>query len=74
MAAVRAEETVKLIIKVQTGISDSGNPVYSARSFANINTALSDDDVLDIGRSLAELQECAVQAVVRQENAALAAE
>lgn len=74
MAVNKAEQTAKLMIKVQTGVNASGNPVYRQRSFANMNPALTDEDVLSIGTMIGELQEHGVEAISRQENAVLAAE
>lgn len=74
MAVNRAEQTAKLIVKVENGVNASGNPVYAQRSFADLNTALTDDDVLSIGSMLGELQEHGVEAISRQESAVLAAE
>ena len=74
MAVSKAEQTAKLIIKVKTGVNENNNPVYSQRSFANFNPALSDEDVLSIGTMIGELQEHGVEAISRQENAVLTAE
>lgn len=74
MAVNKAEQTAKLMIKVQTGVNASGNPVYRQRSFANMNPALTDEDALGIGTMIGELQEHVVEAISRQENAVLAAE
>ena len=72
MAVNKSEQAAKLMIKVQTGVNASGSPVYRQRSFANMNPALSDEDVLNIGTTIGQLQEHNVESISRQDNAVLA--
>lgn len=72
MAVNKVEQTSRLIVKVETGINTAGQPVYRQRSFANLNPALSDEDVLAIGTALGALQQYRIEAVGRQDNAILA--
>ena len=72
MAVNKSEQAAKLMIKVQTGVSASGNPVYRQRSFANMNPALADEDVLNIGTTIGQLQKHNVESISRQDNAVLA--
>ena len=71
MAATKSEATARLILKVETGQTAAGAPVYSQRSFAHINPALTDDDVLAIGNALAGLQIRPLGSVHRQDTAKL---
>lgn len=72
MAATKKNQTSKLIIRVESGVNSSGAAVYSQRTFTHINPALSDDDVLNIGKVLGALQKYPVDSVNRQDAAALA--
>lgn len=71
--AVKANETTKLVLKVETGVNAKGAAVYSQRTIGNINPALSDADMLDIGNAIAGLQSCPLGGVVRQDSANLEA-
>ena len=72
MAVNKSEQAAKLMIKVQTGVNASGNPVYRQRSFASMNPALADEDVLNIGTTIGQLQKHNVESISRQDNAVLA--
>ena len=74
MAAVKTNETTKLVLSVETGTTAGGAPVYGQRSFANIRPSLSDDDVLTLGTGLAALQTHPLGKVVRQDTAVLVEE
>jgi hypothetical protein len=71
MAATKSEAAAKLILKVETGQTSTGVPIYSSRTFANINPALTDDDVLAIGSALAGLQSRSLGSIHRQDTAKL---
>lgn len=71
MAAVKTNETTKLILAVETGTTAGGVPVYGKRSFADIRPSISDDDVLSVGTALAELQTRTLGKVMRQDTAVL---
>lgn len=73
MATEKIEQSAKLIIKVQTGVNASGKPAYRQRVLANMNPALTDDEVLAIGQAIGGLQQHDIEAVSRQDNAVLAA-
>lgn len=48
---------VDLIYKVQTGLNSSGDPTTASRTIGNINPAISEDDALEIAKSVASLQD-----------------
>lgn len=48
---------VDLIYKVQTGVNTSGDATTSSRTIGNINPNLSEDNALDIAKSVAGLQD-----------------
>ena len=74
MAVTKMPQSTALAIRVQTGTSVSGNPVYSNRTYSNVKVAAADQDLYDVGSSLAGLQEKPVQAIVRQDTAYLVSE
>ena len=71
MAVIRGSESISLKIKVETGITASGAPKYSARSIAHINPEATDEDVFNFGKGLAGLQACTLGGITRAENAEL---
>ena len=54
MAKEIAASTMKL--KLVSGQDAKDNPKYSTRSFKDINTELSDEDMLSVGTAMAGLQ------------------
>ena len=71
MAVVKMPQTSQLGIKVQTGVSAAGNPVYRTRIFRNLKPAAADADVYDIGQDLGALQVSPVAALVRTDDGTL---
>ena len=71
MAAIRKEQTSKLAIVVVTGQDPRGLVTKATRTIGNINPALSDDDMLEIGSELAEFQTYEIMSVGRIDSAVL---
>lgn len=67
MAVVKVPQSVKLVLKVQTGVNTAGNPVYRSRSFANVKTAAADSDVFAVAQGLAGLQKHTLVDIGRQD-------
>lgn len=67
MAVVKMPQSGKLVLKVQTGVSTNGNPVYRARTFANIKPGAPDSDVFAVAEGLAGLQKHTLVDIVRQD-------
>ncbi|WP_182186075.1 DUF1659 domain-containing protein [Pectinatus frisingensis] len=67
MPAIKTDQSTKLIIKVQTGVTESGKAKYSQRSFASINPATADDGLLTVGKSISELQKYPAGVIMRQD-------
>lgn len=65
MAVVKVPQAAKLVLKVQTGTSESGNPVYRMRTYQNLKTDALDADIHAIGQGIASLQQYPVNAIVR---------
>ena len=74
MATVKANETAKLVINVETGVDDKGKTKYSQRSIVALDPAVSDDDARAIGVLYGGLQTCPVGSIVRQSTAVLVEE
>lgn len=68
MAVVKVPQTSKLVIKVQTGINASGNPVYRLRSFQNVKSGAADSDVFAVAEGMAGLQKNTVISIARQDD------
>ncbi len=64
-----AASTMKL--KLVSGKDAKDNPKYSSRSFNNINTQLSDEDMLSVGTAMASLQTMPLGQVLRTDTAVL---
>ena len=64
-----AASTMKL--KLVSGKDTKDNPKYSSRSFNNINTQLSDEDMLSVGTAMANLQTMPLGQVLRTDTAVL---
>ena len=64
-----AASTMKL--KLVSGKDAKDNPKYSSHSFNNINTQLSDEDMLSVGTAMASLQTMPLGQVLRTDTAVL---
>lgn len=64
-----AASTMKL--KLVSGQDAKDNPKYSTRSFKDINTELSDEDMLSVGTAMAGLQTMPLGQVLRTDTAVL---
>ena len=71
MAVTKTSQSAKLIIKVQTKTDANGDAVYAQRSINNLNPVVADSEVYTVGTVVAELQKYPVEAVSRQDVAAL---
>ena len=69
MAKEIAASTMKL--KLVSGQDAKDNPKYSSRSFKDINTQLSDEDMLSVGTAMAGLQTMPLGQVLRTDTAVL---
>ena len=56
MAVVKVPQSNRIQLKVQTGISASGAPVYAYRNLNNVKTSAPDESMYDVATSLATLQ------------------
>ncbi|MCX7781209.1 MAG: DUF1659 domain-containing protein [Negativicutes bacterium] len=71
MAVVKVPKASRLVIKVQTGISATGSPVYRMRTFRNVKPGAAEADVFAIGEALASLQRHPVSSVSRVDESDL---
>lgn len=65
MAVVKVATASRLTIKVQTGVSEAGSPVYRVRTYRNVKPAALEEDVFAVGQALGNLQKHAVSGIVR---------
>jgi hypothetical protein len=68
MAVVKVPQSTKLVIKVQTGVNESGKPVYRSRSYSNVKTSAADADVYAVGQALSQVQKYSVAEITRQDQ------
>ena len=71
MAVVKVPQAARLQIKVQTGVSTTGAPVYRVRNLQNLKHSATDADVYAVAQGLADLQSHSVVAISRQDDANL---
>ena len=69
MAKEIAASTMKL--ELVSGQDAKDNPKYSTRSFKDINTQLSDEDMLSVGTAMAGLQTMPLDQVLRTDTTEL---
>lgn len=74
MAVVKIPQNSRVQLKVQTGISASGAPVYVTRSFNNIKASATDDSVFAVGLQLSGLQKHTLTGIEKIETASLVQE
>lgn len=67
MAVVKMPQSGRLVLKVQTGVNTSGNPVYRNRTFANVNPGAADSDLFAVAEGLAGLQAHTLVDIGRQD-------
>ena len=56
MAIVAKEASTKLLLKVENGQTAGGKTAYAQRSFAEVNPAITNEDLYAVGTGLAGLQ------------------
>ena len=65
MAVVKVPQSSNLKIKVQTGVSGTGNPVYKTLSFYGLKSTAADADVFAVGTGLSSLQKNTLIDIIR---------
>lgn len=71
MKIQKKDESVKLVLKVQTGFNEKGKAIIASRTLQNVNPAISEEDVYEIGKAIADLQMYDLKSVSLQETANL---
>ena len=74
MAIVTKEVSTKLLLKVENGQTPGGKTAYAQRSFADVNPAITNEDLYAVGNGIAGLQANALSAIRRQSTVTLAEE
>lgn len=71
MAVTKMPDSCALTIKVQTGVSDTGKPIYRLRTYNNVKTDATDAAIYAVGNGLAGLQINPVNAIMRVDKCSL---
>ncbi|MGB9804317.1 DUF1659 domain-containing protein [Desulfofundulus sp.] len=71
MAISKVPGTTVLRLVLQTGVDGSANPVYRNKNLNNVRPEATDQDLFDVARALAGLQEYPLAGVNRIDNARL---
>ena len=74
MAVTKAPQESRIGIKVVNGVSSTGGNVFKTLSFSNVKPAATDQDLYDVGASIAGLQAKSLVAIVRTDEANLIGE
>lgn len=74
MAVTKAPQESRIGIKVVNGVSATGGNVFKTLSFSNVKPAATDQDLYDVGASIAGLQAKSLVAIVRTDEANLIGE
>lgn len=56
MAVVKMPQPGSVSIKIQDGVTSTGNPNYKTRSWQNVNASATDAAVFAVAQALADLQ------------------
>jgi len=70
MAVVKIPQSSTIAIKLQKGVTSSGNPAYVTRNYTGKPTA-ADQDLFDVAQALMGLQAYPVSEIARVDNANL---
>lgn len=65
MAVISTPVDSKLKISVQTGLDEEGNVILRTRSYNNVKTTASNEDLMDVARQLSDLQIHPVNAIYK---------
>lgn len=71
MAVVKSPQSGKMVLKVQTGVSETGSPVFKLRTYANIRSEAADSDLYAVAAGLGSLQQHTLVDIVRQDSSLL---
>ena len=74
MAVVKTPQESRIGIKVHNGTGSTGAAQYKTVRFSNVKPAASDQDLFDVGTSIAGLQAAARAGITRTDEADLASE
>ena len=74
MAVVKTPQDSRIGIKVVNGVNASGANIFKTMSFSNVKATAPDQDVYDVGDSIAGLQSKSLVEIIRTDQANLAGE
>lgn len=65
MAVNTVAQDSKFKIQLDAGVDEKGKPIIKSKTFSNVKSTATNDDVYDVANSLAELQELSLISVRR---------
>ena len=74
MATIRTKQTTTLKITRVLGSDSTGKDTFGYLNFTHVNPEIADDDLLEIGTKLGNLQSLPVENIGRLDNCLLAQE
>lgn len=74
MSLVKNSLETRVQIKFNTGIDETGKPVYRVKSLNSVKASATDEDVMAIAQALATLQQYSVVSITRVDQNELANE
>lgn len=71
MAAEKTAQKCALQLKLEVGTTSGGAAKYSTKTLSDVSTSASDQDILDVGTSLSNLQNYPLGSVMRRDTATI---
>lgn len=71
MAVNNLPTSVVLRMRLQTGVDDDGDPIYSNKNLSNVKVDAQDQDIYDVAIALTQLHEHELVSVMRIDTAKL---
>ncbi|QSX09291.1 DUF1659 domain-containing protein [Alkalibacter rhizosphaerae] len=71
MAVETMKFGTKMVLKLDGGLNEKGEPIVKSKTYANVNTAAADQDIYDVATTLAGLQTRTLEGVHKLEETIL---
>lgn len=71
MAVETMKFGTKMVLKLDGGLNEKGEPIVKSKTYANVNTAAVDQDIYDVASTLAALQTRTLEGVHKLEETIL---
>ncbi|MBM7552976.1 DUF1659 domain-containing protein [Thalassobacillus pellis] len=69
VTSVRVDSTLQMVL--ETGLDQDGNGIYKVKSFHNVKTDATDDQLFTVANALKPLQSYALQRIERRDSSNL---